>query len=248
MASFGAPRGKRPGDATTAMPLHRLVAATPPIASRRPNPKGASALRTMAALRRGPDAKGICSRLRGRSHFGAAKARDALGAPPGSHEGCVPSAAGSPARRRDAVDAVPSSSRGNAAGDPAPPEPGGRADIAAADGVASRARCSRHRIASRVWSATASPARAAPSAPRRGSDPRPQAAGAPPQLFPTRDTSRRPGSQWIERSARRSERTAPPTSASRIPLTASTAVTDVRAATAPATTFPSGIAPRNASM
>jgi len=173
--------------ATKAMRCHRRVAGAPQIAPRRPNPKGARALRTMAALRRGPDAPGICSRLRGRSHFGAAKARDALGAPPGSHGGCVPSAAGSPARRRDAVDAVPSSSRGNAAGDPAPPEPGGRADIAAADGVASRARCSRHRTASRVWSATASPARATPSAPRRGSDPRPQAAGANAALFPGRE-------------------------------------------------------------
>ena len=179
----------------TAMRCHsrlrgNLVAAAPQIAPRRPNPKGASALRTMAALRRGPDASGICS-------------RDALGAPPGSHGGCVPSAAGLPAGRRDAGDAVPSSSRGNAAGDPAPPEPGGRADIAAADGVASRARCFRHRIASRVWSATASPVRAAPSAPRRGSDPRPQAAGATVKLLPGRDTSRRPPARRLPSGSRR---------------------------------------------
>ncbi len=92
----------------------------------------------------------------------------------------------------------------DAAGDPAPPEPGGRADIAAADGVASRARCFRHRIASRVWSATASPARATPSAPRRGSDPRPQAAGATLKLFPGRDTSSllKKGPRWRRAVAR----------------------------------------------
>ncbi len=59
---FGAPRGKLPVAATMAMRCHRRVAAAPQIAPRRPNPKGASTLRTMAALRRGPDASGICSR------------------------------------------------------------------------------------------------------------------------------------------------------------------------------------------
>ncbi len=94
MTALGAPRGELTVAATTTMRCHRrfredLVAAAPQIAPRRPNPKGAGALRTMPALRRGPDASGICSRLRGRSHFGAAKARDApwprpqaAGAPP----------------------------------------------------------------------------------------------------------------------------------------------------------------------
>jgi len=54
-----------------------LVAPAPQIALRHPNPLGARALRTISALRRGPDASGICSRLRGRSHFGVAKARAA---------------------------------------------------------------------------------------------------------------------------------------------------------------------------
>jgi hypothetical protein len=55
MAAFGAPQGQRVGDATKAMAFHRLGAATPPMALRRPNPKGASALRTISASRTGPD-------------------------------------------------------------------------------------------------------------------------------------------------------------------------------------------------
>jgi len=45
-----------------AMRCHRQVAAAPQISLRRPNPKGASTLRMISALRRGPDASGICSR------------------------------------------------------------------------------------------------------------------------------------------------------------------------------------------
>jgi hypothetical protein len=55
--AFGAPQGQRVGDAVKAMPLHRLAAATPPMTLRRPNPKGASALRTISASRPGPDAQ-----------------------------------------------------------------------------------------------------------------------------------------------------------------------------------------------
>jgi hypothetical protein len=104
VASFGAPRGKRLGDAAKAMPFHRLAAATPPIALRRPNPKGIFQIANFLS-RRGPDATGICS-------------RDALEARTGSPGGCVLSAAGSAARRRDAGDPLRSFSRSNAADDP----------------------------------------------------------------------------------------------------------------------------------
>jgi hypothetical protein len=57
MVAFGAPQGQRVGDAAKAMAFHRLGAATPPMVLRRPNPKGASTLRTISASRPGPDAQ-----------------------------------------------------------------------------------------------------------------------------------------------------------------------------------------------
>jgi hypothetical protein len=48
------------GDATQAMPKYRRGAATQQMAPRRQNPKGASTLRAISALRLGSDRYGIC--------------------------------------------------------------------------------------------------------------------------------------------------------------------------------------------
>jgi hypothetical protein len=178
MASFGAPRGKRLGDATKAMPLHRLVAATPPIALRRPNPKGASALRTISASRPGPDAQ--------RHRIPARDTEARTGSPGGLRSerrevGCQTT------RRRRSLAIVQSRQRRRRS--PRRQNPSGVRALR--PDTASRAApdAQRHRIASRDWSATASPARAAPRIPRPGFEPRPQAGGAPLSLFPFRDTS-----------------------------------------------------------
>jgi hypothetical protein len=167
MASFGAPRGKRLGDATKAMPLHRLVAATPPIAPRRPNPKGIFQIANFLS-RPGPDAQ--------RHRIPARDTEARTGSPGGLRSerrevGCQTT------RRRRSLAIVQSRQRRRRS--PRRQNPSGVRALR--PDTASRAApdAQRHRIASRDWSATASPARAAPRIPRPGFEPRPQAAGAP---------------------------------------------------------------------
>jgi uncharacterized damage-inducible protein DinB len=64
----------------------------------------------------------------------------------GNSGGGVRSAAGSAGRRRGEGDGFPRPSRGNTAGDLAPPEPKGHQRIANDLGVAPRARCYRHQL------------------------------------------------------------------------------------------------------